>query len=119
MPSTAWRSTGCSRSRSPSRTRWRCSTACCADLHAVPLAPEELGRPSRRAAQAAMEAHRAVLKGSPIRLAISRALAERPELGGKERRFAALAARELSRHQRLLDLHAKELGRPPGQADLL
>lgn len=73
-------------------------------------APEELGRPSRKAAKAAIEAHKAVLEGEPVRAAISNALERAGTLGGKERRFAALAARELSRHQRLLDLCGRALG---------
>ena len=45
------------------------------------------------------------------------ALQEASGLGGQERRFAALATRELSRHQRLLDLAVKLLGGlPSGRA---
>ncbi len=70
------------------------------------------GRPSRPAAAAAIKAHVAVIKGKPLRAAISEALDKAPDLGGKERRFAAWAARELSRHLRWIDLHARTLGQP-------
>ncbi|MBX5481490.1 MAG: RsmB/NOP family class I SAM-dependent RNA methyltransferase [Myxococcaceae bacterium] len=53
--------------------------------------------------------------GAPLRAALSEELRRQPSLGGQERRFAALATRELSRHQRLLDLVARQLGHPPGQ----
>jgi 16S rRNA (cytosine967-C5)-methyltransferase len=76
-------------------------------------------RPSRKAATAALAAHVAVLKGRPLRQAIAAALAEQQGLGGQERRFAAFAARELSRHQRWLDLHARLLGLPPAGQPLL
>ncbi|MCC6333498.1 MAG: RsmB/NOP family class I SAM-dependent RNA methyltransferase [Myxococcales bacterium] len=69
-----------------------------------------VGLASRKAATAALEAHVAVLKGTPLRKAISEALAEGGNLGGKERRFVAFAARELSRHLRRLDLSAKARG---------
>lgn len=82
------------------------------ELFPPPPSPAALGRPTRKAARAAIAAHRAVLDGAPMRVAISDALGEAPDLGGKERRFAALAARELSRHQRLLDHCARALGRP-------
>lgn len=71
------------------------------------------GRPSRPAAATAIKAHLAALKGKPLRGAISEALANEEKLGGKERRFAAWAARELSRHQRWIDLLAKTHGHPP------
>jgi 16S rRNA (cytosine967-C5)-methyltransferase len=74
---------------------------------------EVQGRPSRPAAATAIKAHQAALKGKPLRAAISEALANEPKLGGKERRFAAWAARELSRHQRWIDLLAKTHGHPP------
>ncbi len=80
--------------------------------------PEELGRASRKAATAAMEAHLGVLKGEPLRLSLSQALAKQKGLGGQERRFAALACRELSRHQRLLDFAAKALGQAPSDSVL-
>ncbi|MEW6430989.1 MAG: RsmB/NOP family class I SAM-dependent RNA methyltransferase [Myxococcota bacterium] len=69
-----------------------------------------VGLPSRKAATAALKAHVAVLKGTPLRKAISEALAEGGNLGGKERRFVAFAARELSRHLRRIDLSAKARG---------
>ena len=66
------------------------------------------GRPSRRAAAAAIAAHVAVLEGAPLKRALGEALAERSgKLGGQERRFVAFAARELSRHMRWLDLQAR------------
>ncbi|MFY0576871.1 response regulator [Cystobacter fuscus] len=40
-------------------------------------------------------------------------------LGGQERRFTALVVRELSRHQRLLDLAARTLGHAPSKIGLL
>lgn len=80
--------------------------------------PEELGRPSRRAATAAIEAHVSVLRGEPLKASLATALREAGGLGGQERRFAALAVRELSRHQRLLDLAARLLGHPPGKVGL-
>lgn len=73
----------------------------------------ELGRPSRSAATAALNAHLSVLKGEPLRLSLSNALKEQKNLGGQERRFAALATRELSRHMRVLDMAAKLLGHSP------
>ncbi|RKH55456.1 RsmB/NOP family class I SAM-dependent RNA methyltransferase [Corallococcus aberystwythensis] len=74
-----------------------------------------MGRPSRRAATAAIETHIAVLKGDPLKAALATALREAEGLGGQERRFVALAARELSRHTRLLDLAARQLGHSPGK----
>lgn len=74
---------------------------------------EVQGRPSRPAAATAIKAHQAALEGRPLRAAISEALANEPKLGGKERRFAAWAARELSRHQRFIDLLAKTHGHAP------
>jgi 16S rRNA (cytosine967-C5)-methyltransferase len=76
---------------------------------------EELGRASKVAAKVALRAHVEVLGGEGIRRALAEALEAEPKLGGQERRFAALAARELSRHQRLLDLAARQLGHSPGQ----
>jgi 16S rRNA (cytosine967-C5)-methyltransferase len=87
-------------------------------LWPIPLDPARLGRPSRRAATAALQAHIAVLRGEPLKAAIATALREAGGLGGQERRFTALAARELSRHQRLLDLAARTLGHPPGKVGL-
>jgi 16S rRNA (cytosine967-C5)-methyltransferase len=83
------------------------------------LDAEHLGRPSRRAATAAIEAHLAILKGDPLKLALANALKEAEGLGGQERRFTALAVREMSRHQRLLDLASRTLGHPPGKIGLL
>ncbi|WP_256561412.1 RsmB/NOP family class I SAM-dependent RNA methyltransferase [Pyxidicoccus xibeiensis] len=74
-----------------------------------------MGRPSRRAATAALQAHISVLRGEPLKAALADALREAEGLGGQERRFTALAVRELSRHQRLLDLAARLLGHPPGK----
>ncbi len=74
---------------------------------------EVQGRPSRPAAATAIKAHKDVLDGRPLRAAISEALENEPKLGGKERRFAAWAARELSRHQRFVDLLAKTHGHAP------
>lgn len=85
----------------------------------TPHPPERLGRPSRRAATAALETHIAVLKGEPLKAALATALREAGGLGGQERRFAALTARELSRHQRLLDLAARTLGHAPGKIGLI
>ncbi|HEY8209911.1 MAG TPA: RsmB/NOP family class I SAM-dependent RNA methyltransferase [Myxococcaceae bacterium] len=76
---------------------------------------ESIGRPSRRAAAAAVAAHVAVLEGSPLKQALAESLAERSaKLGGQERRFAAFATRELSRHMRWLDLQARLRGRRRG-----
>ncbi len=80
---------------------------------------ERLGRPSRRAATAALEAHLAVLKGDPLKAALANALKDAEGLGGQERRFTALAVREMSRHQRLLDLAARTLGHVPSKIGLL
>lgn len=79
---------------------------------------EMTGRPSRAAATAAIEAHVSVLDGTPLRAAISRVLEKHEKLGGKERRFTAFAARELSRHQRLLEAFAKASGRQASQLQL-
>lgn len=65
------------------------------------------GLASRKAATAALKAHVAVLKGTPLRRAISEQLAEAENLGGKERRFVAFATRELSRHLRRLEQLAR------------
>lgn len=83
------------------------------------LDAERLGRPSRRAATAALEAHVQVLKGEPLKLSLANALREAEGLGGQERRFTALAVRELSRHQRLLDLALRTLGHPPAKVGLV
>ncbi|MBN1205012.1 MAG: RsmB/NOP family class I SAM-dependent RNA methyltransferase [Myxococcaceae bacterium] len=82
------------------------------------MEPASLGRPSRRAATAAIEAHVAVLRGEPLKASLATALREAGGLGGQERRFTALAVRELSRHQRLLDLAARTLGHPPSKVGL-
>ena len=59
-----------------------------------------------------------MLRGEPLKASLATALREAEGLGGQERRFAALAVRELSRHQRLLDLAARTLGHPPGKVGL-
>ena len=82
------------------------------------LEAAQLGRPSRRAATAAIEAHVSVLRGEPLKASLANALREAEGLGGQERRFTALAVRELSRHQRLLDLAARTLGHPPSKIGL-
>lgn len=79
------------------------------------LDPERLGRPSRKAAQAAVAAHLAILEGDGLKPALANALGEAEKLGGQERRFVAFAVRELSRHRRLLDALAKHVGHPPGK----
>ncbi len=84
----------------------------------TPLDAARLGRPSRRGATAALQAHIAVLRGEPLKGALAEALREADGLGGQERRFAALTVRELSRHQRLLDLAARLLGHPMGKVGL-
>lgn len=84
----------------------------------TPLDAARLGRPSRRAATAALQAHIAVLRGEPLKAALAEALREADGLGGQERRFAALTVRELSRHQRLLDLAARTLGHTMGKVGL-
>ncbi len=83
------------------------------------LSSEQLGRPSRRAATAALEAHLSILKGEPLKASLAQALREAGSLGGQERRFTALAVRELSRHMRLLDLASRTLGHPPSRIGLL
>lgn len=77
-----------------------------------------IGRASRPGVTAVVEAHLAVLKGKPIRSAIAETLAKHSKLGGNDRRFVAFATRELSRHQRLLDLAAKARGRAPSSLKL-
>ncbi len=77
-----------------------------------------VGLASRKAATAALKAHVAVLKGTPLRRAISEVLAEAENLGGKERRFVAFATRELSRHQRRLELSAGTRGWPSSKFQL-
>ncbi|MCP3099363.1 RsmB/NOP family class I SAM-dependent RNA methyltransferase [Myxococcus sp. K15C18031901] len=59
-----------------------------------------------------------MLRGEPLKAALANALRDADGLGGQERRFAALVVRELSRHQRLLDLAARTLGHPPGKLGL-
>ncbi|MBK7863297.1 MAG: class I SAM-dependent methyltransferase [Archangiaceae bacterium] len=73
---------------------------------------------SRKAAAAAVAAHVAVLKGRPLRAALSEALAKAEGLGGNERRFVAFCTRELSRHLRWLDRAAKEAGHAPSSFHL-
>jgi 16S rRNA (cytosine967-C5)-methyltransferase len=77
-----------------------------------------VGRASRSAAAVAIKAHVAVLKGSPMRAAISEVLRDAEKLGGKERRFVAFAARELSRHLRRLELSARAHGWPSSKLQL-
>lgn len=77
-----------------------------------------VGLASRKAATAALEAHVAVLKGTPMRRAISEALEKGGNLGGKERRFIAFATRELSRHLRRLNLSAGARGYPASKLHL-
>ncbi|MFY0567426.1 RsmB/NOP family class I SAM-dependent RNA methyltransferase [Archangium lansingense] len=60
-----------------------------------------------------------MLKGDPLKAALANALKDAEGLGGQERRFTALAVREMSRHQRLLDLAARTLGHPPSKIGLL
>jgi 16S rRNA (cytosine967-C5)-methyltransferase len=87
------------------------------DVEAGPLGKVE-GRPTRTAAAAALRAHVAVLKGKPLRAALSEALADDEKLGGKERRFVAFATRELSRHSRYLDLVSRSRGHAPSALKL-
>ncbi len=75
---------------------------------------DRLGLASAKAARAALAAHLAVQKGTPLRAAVADALREAKSLGGKERRFVAASVRELSRHQRRLDAAARRLGYAPG-----
>jgi 16S rRNA (cytosine967-C5)-methyltransferase len=82
-------------------------------------ARELIGRASRPGVTAVVDAHLLVLKGKSIRAAISETLAKHSKLGGNDRRFVAFATRELSRHQRLLDLSAKARGRAPSTLKLL
>lgn len=82
------------------------------------LDPERLGRPSRKAAQAVVAAHLEILEGEGLKPALAEALGDAEKLGGQERRFVALAVRELSRHRRLLDALAKHVGHPPGKWNL-
>jgi 16S rRNA (cytosine967-C5)-methyltransferase len=84
----------------------------------TPLDAARLGRPSRSAATAALQAHIKVLRGEPLKAALAEALREADGLGGQERRFTAFAVRELSRHQRLLDLAARLLGHSMGKVGL-
>ena len=77
-----------------------------------------VGKPTRSAVSAAIKAHVAVIKGKPLRAAISEQLFENEKLGGKERRFVAFATRELSRHLRRLDLSARAHGWPPSKLNL-
>lgn len=77
-----------------------------------------LGMASRKSATAALKAHVAVLKGTPLRRAISEQLEAAGNLGGKERRFVAYATRELSRHLRRLELSAGTRGWPSSKLHL-
>ncbi len=77
-----------------------------------------VGRPTRSAATAVVKAHVAVLDGKPLRAALSEALDQAERLGGSERRFVAFAVRELSRHQRLLELWARSAGHPASKLQL-
>lgn len=79
---------------------------------------EIAGIASRKAATAALTAHVAVIKGSPLRRAISETLHEGGNLGGKERRYIAFATRELSRHVRLLNVYAAAHGHPMSKLNL-
>ena len=75
---------------------------------------ERLGRPTRKAAQAAIEAHLSAGKGGGLKQAIADALAEHRGLGGQERRFVAVAVRELARHLRLIDAVGRWAKAPAG-----
>ncbi|WP_241759565.1 RsmB/NOP family class I SAM-dependent RNA methyltransferase [Pyxidicoccus parkwayensis] len=59
-----------------------------------------------------------MLRGEPLKAALAESLREADGLGGQERRFTAFAVRELSRHQRLLDLAARLLGHTMGKVGL-
>ncbi len=78
-----------------------------------------VGIASRKAATAVLNAHVAVLKGTPMRRAIGDALMAGGNLGGKERRFIAFATRELSRHLRRLNLSASARGYTTSKLHLL
>jgi 16S rRNA (cytosine967-C5)-methyltransferase len=84
----------------------------------VTLSESAIGVATRNSATAVLKAHVAVLKSTPMRKAISEALASGGNLGGKERRFVAFVTRELSRHMRRLDLSAKTRGYSPAQFQL-
>lgn len=84
----------------------------------TPHPAELLGRPSRKAAAVVMKAHLAIVRGGPLKRSLSEALQDEPSLGGQERRFAAFATRELSRHMRYLDLVARLAGCGPGSQTL-
>ena len=85
----------------------------------APDAPAPVpGLASRKAATAALTAAVAVVKGTPLRRAIAEALEGGGNLGGKERRFVAFAARELSRHLRRLELSARAHGWPTSRLQL-
>ncbi|MHB8873755.1 MAG: RsmB/NOP family class I SAM-dependent RNA methyltransferase [Myxococcaceae bacterium] len=60
-----------------------------------------------------------MLEGEALKRALSASFEEGSGLGGQERRFVAFATRELSRHQRLLDVAAKLAGQPPGELSLV
>ncbi len=79
---------------------------------------EVVGIASRKAATAVLNAHVAVIKGTPMRRAIGDALMNGGNLGGKERRFVAFATRELSRHLRRINLAASSRGYPMSKLSL-
>ena len=84
-----------------------------------PTSPGEIvGIASRKAATAVLNAHVAVIKGTPMRRAIGDALTNGGNLGGKERRFIAFATRELSRHLRRINLAASARGYPMARLHL-
>lgn len=74
------------------------------------LDAELLGKPSRKAATAALTALVDIDGGRPLKAALSAALDAAPKLGGGERRFVALAVRDVVRRQRQLDLVLKQQG---------
>jgi 16S rRNA (cytosine967-C5)-methyltransferase len=67
---------------------------------------------SRRAVAAALDAIEAMSSGRPLRLALSAALARAGELGPKERRYVAVAARGVVRWQRTCDGALSVAGAP-------
>jgi 16S rRNA (cytosine967-C5)-methyltransferase len=67
---------------------------------------------SRRAIAAALEAAEALAGGTPLRLALSRALAGAGALGPKERRHVAAAARGVARWLRTVDAALARAGAP-------
>jgi 16S rRNA (cytosine967-C5)-methyltransferase len=77
-----------------------------------------VGIASRKAATAVLKAQVLIAKGTPMRRAISEALAEGGNLGGNERRFIAFATREISRHLRRIQLVASSRGYPMSKLSL-